>query len=210
MDFVNLILNLNHTNDGDLFISIAKVSGGTSTLCQYLGQGGQNFTNTVFDDSATISITQGTPPFTGRFIPQTLLSVFRGIELSGDWVLRIFDKGTGNSGSLLNWNMEITYCPTISIRKIEQIIPNNFSLEQNYPNPFNSSTKIKFSILNPNFTTIKIFDILGKEITTLVNEYLSNGNYETFWNAHNISSGIYIYKITSGEFVSSKKMLIIR
>ena len=207
---VNLILNLNHTNDGDLFISIAKVSGGTSTLCQYLGQGGQNFTNTVFDDSATISITQGTPPFTGRFIPQTLLSVFRGIELSGDWVLRIFDKGTGNSGSLLNWNMEITYCPTISIRKIEQIIPNNFSLEQNYPNPFNSSTKIKFSILNPNFTTIKIFDILGKEITTLVNEYLSNGNYETFWNAHNISSGIYIYKITSGEFVSSKKMLIIR
>ena len=130
--------------------------------------------------------------------------------MSGDWVLRIFDKGTGNSGSLLNWNMEITYCPTISIRKIEQIIPNNFSLEQNYPNPFNSSTKIKFSILNPNFTTIKIFDILGKEITTLVNEYLSNGNYETFWNAHNISSGIYIYKITSGEFVSSKKMLIIR
>ncbi len=118
---INVTLNLNHTNDGDLWISLFKSN--ISDLSKYNGIGGQNFTNTIFDDSAAISITQGNPPFTGRYKPQTPLSVINGSELSGNWILRIIDKGTGNTGTLLNWSLEFIYAPTVTVKEISTLIP---------------------------------------------------------------------------------------
>ncbi|MCE1188789.1 MAG: T9SS type A sorting domain-containing protein [Ignavibacteria bacterium] len=85
-----------------------------------------------------------------------------------------------------------------------------FSLEQNYPNPFNPSTKIVYSIPSSANTTLKIYDIMGREIKTLVNEYQSAGIHELQFNASSLSSGVYFYKLQSGTYSTTKKMLFIK
>lgn len=86
----------------------------------------------------------------------------------------------------------------------------DYTLYQNYPNPFNPSTNIKFQIPNSSYVLLKVYDILGREIATLVNEPKSAGNHTAEWNATNFSSGVYIYKITAGEFSDVKKMLLLK
>ena len=92
----------------------------------------------------------------------------------------------------------------------EQNIPEEYKLVQNYPNPFNPTTTIRFTILVPGFTSLKVYDILGRELETLVNEDLSSGNYEIIFDASSLSSGVYFYKLTSGEFTESKKMILVK
>ena len=96
-------------------------------------------------------------------------------------------------------------------------IPTEFSLNQNYPNPFNPSTKIKYTIPNVTLSGVegsrvqlKIYDVLGNEVATLVDEYRVAGSYEVEFNANNLSSGIYFYKLTSGSFTETKKMILLR
>ena len=86
----------------------------------------------------------------------------------------------------------------------------DYVLEQNYPNPFNPSTTIKFGIPVKNNVVVKIYNSLGVEIATLVNEVREAGSYEIQFNANNFSSGIYYYKITSGNFVETKKMILLK
>lgn len=95
--------------------------------------------------------------------------------------------------------------------KTEQVIlPKEYSLYQNYPNPFNPSTTIKFDLPKDGNIELIVYDILGRKITQLVNEYRSAGSYEHRFDASNLASGIYLYQLKSGEFVSTKKMLMIK
>ena len=88
--------------------------------------------------------------------------------------------------------------------------PTNFKLEQNYPNPFNPTTNIQFSIPKQNFVTLKVYDVLGREVATLVNEEKSTGSYNVSFDASSLSSGVYIYKIQAGNFINSKKMVLLK
>ncbi len=85
-----------------------------------------------------------------------------------------------------------------------------FQLYQNYPNPFNPSTKINYSIPWTSLVILKVYDILGKEVATLINEEKSVGNYKVEFNASNLSSGIYFYRMQAGSFVSTKKFILLR
>jgi len=85
-----------------------------------------------------------------------------------------------------------------------------FELNQNYPNPFNPTTTIKYQIPELSFVTIKVFDVLGSEITTLVNEEKAIGSYEVEFDASRLSSGIYFYQLKSGDFVETKKMILMK
>jgi len=89
-------------------------------------------------------------------------------------------------------------------------LPTVFSLEQNYPNPFNPNTKIKYSIPDLSFVTLKVYDVLGSEVATLVNEEKPIGTYKIIWNAENLPSGIYFYQLSAGEFINTKKMLLLK
>ena len=89
-------------------------------------------------------------------------------------------------------------------------VPREYNLFQNYPNPFNPSTKIGFRIPDFEFVSLKIYDILGREVSTLVNEEKPAGSYEVEFNAANLSSGAYFYKIRAGSFVQTKKMILLR
>jgi hypothetical protein len=83
-------------------------------------------------------------------------------------------------------------------------------LLQNYPNPFNPTTKIRYSVLQSSNIILKVFDILGREVATIVNEEKPDGEYEVEFNAANLPSGIYFYQLSAGNFVETKKMVLLK
>lgn len=96
------------------------------------------------------------------------------------------------------------------IQPISNILPKSFSLYQNYPNPFNPVTKIKFDLPKAAFITVKIYDLLGREVTELVNEELNPGTYEVDWDASVYSSGMYFYEIKTETYRDVKKMILVK
>ncbi|MBW7886878.1 MAG: family 10 glycosylhydrolase [Bacteroidetes bacterium] len=86
--------------------------------------------------------------------------------------------------------------------------PLAYQLEQNYPNPFNPSTTIKFSLERSNHTSLRVYDMLGREVAVVVDETLTSGTYEYKFNGENLSSGVYLFRITSGEYIQTKKMIL--
>lgn len=90
------------------------------------------------------------------------------------------------------------------------VIPTEFSISQNYPNPFNPSTSIKYQIPVEGIVTLKIFNILGEEVNALINKEKPAGVYELTWNAENLPSGVYFYQLQAGNFVETKKMILLR
>ena len=92
----------------------------------------------------------------------------------------------------------------------EENLPGNYSLSQNYPNPFNPSTKIKYQLPELCFVTLKVYDVLGNEIITLVNEEKFVGSYEVEFGGTGLPSGVYFYKLQAGDFVETKKMLLMK
>jgi hypothetical protein len=91
-----------------------------------------------------------------------------------------------------------------------ETLPEDFILHQNYPNPFNPSTRISFSIPHSSFVSLRVYDLLGREVATLVNEQLGTGNYERTFNAEGLTSGVYFYRLQAGGFVQTKKLLLLR
>ena len=105
------------------------------------------------------------------------------------------------------------YIPT-AVEETEGIVI-NYSLSQNYPNPFNPSTTIKWQQPGTGFVTLKIYDVLGREVITLVNDELNAGKHEIEFNSHssevrNLSSGIYFYQLKVDSFVETKKMVLLK
>ena len=96
------------------------------------------------------------------------------------------------------------------IKKISDNTPDKFSLSQNYPNPFNPNTKFKIQIAKLGIVRVAIFDILGKEVATLVNEQLKPGSYEVEWDGSNYPSGVYFYKLLTESFSETKKMVLVK
>ncbi len=97
-----------------------------------------------------------------------------------------------------------------NIIEVDINLPLEFSLNQNYPNPFNPSTKISFQIAETAFTSLKVFDVLGNEIESIVNKEMQAGSYEVNFDAGNLSNGVYFYKLQAGSFVQTKKMLLLK
>lgn len=97
-----------------------------------------------------------------------------------------------------------------AVEALNSGIPSGFSLSQNYPNPFNPTTNIKYSITKESQVTLKVYDVIGREVVTLVNQNQKAGSYEVNFNASKLASGVYIYRITSNDFVQSMKMMLMK
>ena len=98
----------------------------------------------------------------------------------------------------------------VSVGLVNNSIPEEYSISQNYPNPFNPSTTINFSVPKQSKVVLKVYDILGSEVATLVDGFKNAGNYEVNFNASNLASGMYIYTLTAGNFTTSKKMMLMK
>ncbi len=99
---------------------------------------------------------------------------------------------------------------TTDVAPQDGVVPKSFSLKQNYPNPFNPATSISFSVAERSNVKIKIYDMLGSEVAVLVNEVKNPGNYTVSFDASNLSSGLYVYSLTAGNFTATKKMMLLK
>lgn len=155
----------------------------------YAGTSGKIFYTT--DAGITWGIYNNT--FTGYYI----IGIFQIpssdtlIVAAGDGVFKVYDSVVGVDDSRTS-------------------SPERFALEQNYPNPFNPSTKIRFEVPGSGFMSLKVFDLLGQEVATLVNEELKPGSYEVTWDASGMASGVYFYRLTTGTFTETKKLVHLR
>lgn len=144
-----------------------------------------------------------------------------------DWIKISFVEGNGTTNSISDYEYsdkglnpgkynyrlkQIDYNGNFEYHDLSGEVaisnPERFELAQNYPNPFNPSTVIGYSLSQSGFVSLKVYDLSGKEVYTLVNEVQNAGNYEVALNASNLSSGIYFYKIIAGDFISTKKMIL--
>ncbi|MCB9248891.1 MAG: T9SS type A sorting domain-containing protein [Ignavibacteriales bacterium] len=98
----------------------------------------------------------------------------------------------------------------VNIDEVEGVIIEEYRLNQNYPNPFNPVTKISYQIPTPGLVTLRIYDVLGREVRTLVNKELNSGKYEIEFDASSLSSGIYFYSLRAGSFLSTKKLMLLK
>lgn len=96
------------------------------------------------------------------------------------------------------------------VKEIASPVPSLYTLDQNYPNPFNPTTNIRFAIPTSDIVAIRVYDMLGQEVATLLNEYKSAGTYEVKFDASNLSSGIYVYAVSSGKFLATRKMMLLK
>ncbi len=128
-------------------------------------------------------------------------------DLSGSGVKMLIDNGNdGTFDDSITVQLQVT-----SVNEnIDLTLPTEYLLEQNYPNPFNPITSIIFQIPADGFVSLKIYDAIGREVKTLVNEYKGRGRYEIQFNAADLSSGIYFYSVKSGGFNQVKKMLLLK
>lgn len=151
----------------------------------------QSFSNIVFEDS-------------------TLTTNYKHVdELASGlyyWRVRVTNSG-GTSPFSEIWRFIIPNETSIMENEFK---PSEFSLSQNYPNPFNPSTKIRYAIPKDEYVLIKVFDLLGKEIETLVSERKIVGEYVFQWHPENLPSGIYIYQMQAGKFIQIKKLILIK
>lgn len=164
------------------------VAGGSSVLFRYLN-------HTIADTVAGIGNVQPGYVVASLFQdPRYYTGGFRSVFAATiGWVVANggLITGIGNNTSVLN-------------------LPDNFNLSQNYPNPFNPTTKINYTLPTSGLVTLKVYDILGKEVASLVNEVKTSGRYEVQFNASNLSSGTYFYRLETGKFVETKKMLLLK
>ncbi len=119
-----------------------------------------------------------------------------------------FDLPLITSAQTVTWTGY--YDPVVTINNNENELVKYFELEQNYPNPFNPTTHFEFGISKFEWVTLKVFDVRGKEVATLVNDIKQPGKYNIEFNGSNLASGVYFYKLEAGSFVQTKRMLLLK
>ena len=114
----------------------------------------------------------------------------------------------------INSNNVTVHIDSVGVLSVEEIsngeTVTSFELQQNYPNPFNPSTNIQFALPQSSLVTLEVFNLLGERVGVLVSEELDAGTYNYNWDATNLTSGIYFYKLQSGSFIETKKMILLR
>lgn len=169
--------------------------------------GGTTWTSLVTLNGGVSGELVTAPPQTSAFTPSSNQWKWQVLALPANTNAVQFNAITAFGNNL--------YIDSICVRDITGIshnngIPKNFSLSQNYPNPFNPSTKISFSLPKASDVKLVVFDILGREVATLVNDLKQAGTHNVEFNASALSSGVYFYKIVAGDFTDTKKMLLVK
>jgi len=159
--------------------------------------------NSPYDPTQVIQVDGGPDPYND---PATWILVHWGTNYHLDDVVNIFYRGPVQFG--IDKFTFTTPGPTASVE--DESIVTTYELFQNYPNPFNPNTKITYTIPEFGFVTLRIYDVLGNEVTTLVKEERVVGSYDVEFNAMGLSSGIYFYRLQAGSFVETKKMVLMK
>lgn len=187
------ITNLTSTGNSDVFFAKYDSSGAIVWA--------KNVGGTFNDQANSLAIDGGSNIYiTGSFYHSADFDPDAGtVELIGNGVDDIFFAKYNSSGSL----------NIVGLENVAET-PKIYSLYQNYPNPFNPSTKIRYSVASRQFVSLKVYDLLGRLVALLVNEEKQIGTYEITFTASNLSSGIYFYTIKAGDYIQTKKLLLLQ
>ena len=201
---------INQTWVSDIILTFTSPTGVSVMLTPASGNSAANDLMTIFTSAA--DSTYGFSnlalfPYSPKVKPTNPFTPFIGTVRSGWWKMKFTDPVPGDIGYVNGWGIKIM---SVTGTGNETNIPFKFELAQNYPNPFNPATTINYTIQKLGLVTLKVYDILGKEVATLVNETKDAGNYSINFNASKLSSGMYFYKLESGNFSNVKKMIILK
>jgi len=178
---------------------IYKVNTTTGAVTEVGSTGGGNITPDIaFDARGKLYGIKGT---------STQIDTLIVIDTTTAFGTRIGSMGLAGIQALA---MRTDSVGSLDVRQVDSGIPATFALEQNYPNPFNPTTTIRFTLPVAGFTTLKVYDMLGREVRTLVNQHLDAGRYETTLDAAEWASGVYVYRLESSSFTASRKLLLLR
>jgi endo-1,4-beta-xylanase len=119
-------------------------------------------------------------------------------------------RSTGSYRPALGWMAQFINANPVGVEKTDTQLPSKYALEQNYPNPFNPTTNIRYSITKTSPVTLKIYDILGRQVQTLVNTVQTPGQYTVTFSAQNLASGVYFYRLDAGSFSETKKLMLLK
>ena len=154
------------------------------------------------DDGGT---TWQADPYFNGLTDGDIISLSTGDFNTGIAVVRNTTLDGGSTSSMFVLSTE-----PLDVSENENTMPSQYSLQQNYPNPFNPTTKINYAIPQPEFVSLRVYDVLGKEIATLVNEEKNSGNYQVDFTGYGLSSGIYYYTLKAGNYSETRKLVLLK
>jgi len=203
-----MIDSIMHARASELEISLSH-NGVTVALVNQVTDQGSNFLWTRFSDNAAKTITNGVAPFSGNHKPDNPLTSFNHLDPYGEWILTIYDNKADHTGTLNAWGIKPLFEKIISVDKPELMVAEPvIQLLQNVPNPFKKIAEIKWSSGINGFTTLKVYNINGQEITTLVNKFMPKGEYSIEFDGSSLSAGVYYYQLSVGNHTLTKKCIV--
>jgi len=209
---VKLLVSIQHQSCEDVEIVLYAPNMQSKNISTDNGGLSDNGYLTIFSDAHAWPVTSSTflSPWSNYVKPEFTMGNFGGSNVEGSWILRVRDDASGsNSGTLMGWGLRFNNS-SVNVSLVTTNIPGEYRLHQNYPNPFNPITNINFDIPKEGIVSIKVYDITGREISTLVNKSIEAGSYNVEFDASDFASGTYFYKVQAGDFTDVKKMMLVK
>jgi hypothetical protein len=204
-----MIDSIIHPRASDLIICLTH-DGVTDTLVRNVSGEGADFLWARLVDGAPVMINYGDAPFSGIYRPYKPLSGFNGLDPDGEWILTVYDSQAGEEGSLRAWGIKPLFEKPVAVEEpAGQSVEQKIRLSQNIPNPFTVLTTISWSSEISGLTTLKVFNINGQEVATLVDKFLPKGEFSVDFNGSSFSPGVYYYKLQIGNYMLAKKCIIL-
>ena len=210
VDDMNVFVAINHTDETDLTIRLMPPFGGSPIL--YNGMQLDGYAEnviTIFDNQAD-STQRPFSSFTPRIRPVHSLKFPVGSRSQGWWKILVDDNtANGETGRLYAWGIQFNDEPVAGVVE-EAVVPETFALRQNYPNPFNPSTRVSFDLPKSTHVTVSVYNVIGQEVSRLVDEQRDAGRHEVVFDARGLASGVYFCTMRAGDFVATKKLMLLR
>jgi subtilisin-like proprotein convertase family protein len=211
---MRLAITINHTMTTDLIVSLVDPTGDSITVFNRgeLLHPVSNI-NTIYDDLADSSAAYDRSL---SWLPlvkpwSSMIAAFGGKRSKGTWRLRVNDVSGGDVGRLYVWGLQINNQMATGVgQNAGHVLPQKPSLWQNYPNPFNPSTNIRYHIFTESLVSLRVYDLLGREVSVLVNERKVAGVHEVKFDGSHLASGVYFYRLQAGDFGQTKRLVLLK
>ena len=203
VDDVNVTIDITHTWDGDLTITLTSPDNVTVELANQIGSSGDNYSGTVFDDEAGTAIGAGSPPYAGTFQPSGSLADFDGLQTMGDWTLSITDNANGDDGTLNNWDLQL--CGNTNLSVDEALVEEGITVIYEENDHF--LIKLPTSSIQERLV-MNVFNVLGQQLLYTVLENESGLGYEYRLDMSYAAAGVYFVKIGNGTRSNIKRIIV--
>ncbi len=209
---LKIFASFNHLNESAVQLTLISPSGDSVTFWNLDFQSAYtNGVATIFDDNADSAMNHQYISFTPTIRPHASINAaFSGKNSSGLWRLRMSQLINGFSGYLYGWGLQFNNQTLVNVAETPSVSPGNYELSQGYPNPFNPTTTIRYRVPVTTHVTLTVYNSLGQEVATLVDGEVTAGEHQVLFDAGRFASGVYFYRMKSGNFAQTRKLALIK